>query len=133
MPNPHGYPDTPELDRMGAITDESQKLGEFLEWLQIKYTLCELRNDEYFPVSININQLLAEYFEIDLVKVEVERRLVLAHVTRKTTDKFGRRWEGFDVRELCPECGQPDNCGDCTHNKLDDDDVLEMGGQLAQE
>ena len=32
-------------------------------------------------------------------------------------DKFGRKWF-LPIRELCPICGQPDNCGDCNHKKL---------------
>lgn len=39
----------------------------------------------------------------------------------KTPDNYGRVWpEGY---ELCPVCSQPDNCGDCTHGRLSDDDV----------
>ncbi len=30
---PKGYPKTPELDKMIAITDQSQIIGEFLDWL----------------------------------------------------------------------------------------------------
>jgi len=26
------------------------------------------------------------------------------------------------VEELCPECGQPDNCGDCDHTPLTDEE-----------
>lgn len=43
-----------------------------------------------------------------------------------TPDSFGRVWpEGY---ELCATCGQPDNCGDCTHVKLGVDDVRALGG-----
>lgn len=31
---------------------------------------------------------------------------------------------------MCDECGQPDNCGDCTHGRLTDDEVLDLGGLL---
>jgi hypothetical protein len=28
-------------------------------------------------------------------------------------------WAGTEVNsELCPECGQPDNCGDCDHTPI---------------
>lgn len=30
---PAGYPDTPTLDRMSEVVDDSQTIGEFLEWL----------------------------------------------------------------------------------------------------
>ena len=37
-------------------------------------------------------------------------------------DKYGRKWP-FPENELCPECGQPDSCGDCNHKRLTDKDV----------
>jgi len=37
-------------------------------------------------------------------------------------DKYGRIWN-IPKEEACPECGQPDNCGDCNHTKLTDEDV----------
>jgi hypothetical protein len=33
--------------------------------------------------------------------------------------------------ELCPECGQPDNCGDCNHGPLTHDEVRELGGAFV--
>lgn len=37
-------------------------------------------------------------------------------------DRYGRRWP-YPENELCPECGQPDNVGDCNHERLGDEDV----------
>ena len=37
-------------------------------------------------------------------------------------DKFGRAWD-LPENELCPECGQPDSCGDCNHERLSDYEV----------
>lgn len=99
---------TPELDKMGLVQDKSQAIGEFLEWLQNTkgYTLAEYRHvnvdgediddDEYeesrrqyedrlFPVRRQIEQLLAEYFEIDLDKVEAEKRTILDALRRAST------------------------------------------------
>lgn len=45
------------------------------------------------------------------------------------TDKFGRKWN-IPEDERCPECGQPDSCGDCNHKKLTDEEVLQLGGIL---
>jgi hypothetical protein len=45
-------------------------------------------------------------------------------------DKYGRTWD-FPPYELCDVCGQPDSCGDCNHQPLADEEVLEIGGQLA--
>lgn len=82
------YPKTPELDKMKKVQDESQSLGAFLDWLQNerKIILCEYNNkDEHYPFPIykSIEQILAEYFKIDLKKCENERRAILAHIQKK--------------------------------------------------
>jgi hypothetical protein len=38
-------------------------------------------------------------------------------------DKFGREWN-LSAAELCPECGQPDSCGDCNHEPLSNADFM---------
>lgn len=45
-------------------------------------------------------------------------------------DRFGRRWPELDghPEERCPVCGQPDNCGDCNHEPLTDDEARSLGG-----
>lgn len=133
--------ETPELNKMKAIKDQSQAIGGFLEWLQGErgVVLAEYysrernedgelvyRNSEgeivkdwmpahiFMPVaqqailngrqedegiygpmikdrngetlltmSFQIEQLLAEYFEIDLVKVEKEKRALLEELRSK--------------------------------------------------
>lgn len=41
-------------------------------------------------------------------------------------DRYGRIWR-LPQAELCPECGQPDNCGDCNHEPLTDEQAAELG------
>lgn len=67
---------------MKAVQSKSQAIGEFLDLFcrEKGYSLCELVGDQYEPVSRSIETLLAEYFEIDLKKVEDERRAILAHI-----------------------------------------------------
>lgn len=48
-----------------------------------------------------------------------------AEVRTAMVDIYGRVWPGD--YELCPACGQPDNCGDCTHGRLSDEDALYLG------
>ncbi len=75
------YPSTPELDKMLAVKDKSQVIGEFLDWLQhdkkIALAHCEDGEDELYMVYDSIETLLAEYFGIDLKKIEEERRAIL--------------------------------------------------------
>jgi hypothetical protein len=74
---------TPECDKLLAVSDKSQTLADFLEWLRHdrrpSLVLCELDEprDEFYPSRLGIEQLLAEYFHIDLNKVEDERRALL--------------------------------------------------------
>lgn len=82
-------PATPELDKLVAVTAESQKLGEFLEWLEQDARLVLARvtdRDELVPASEDINMLLARYFGIDLMQVEQERRAILAYLRKEGED-----------------------------------------------
>jgi hypothetical protein len=81
--------DYPEHDKLAAVQDESQVIGEFIE--MAGYTLCEMRTftdvdsrgrryetqPRLAPVAKSIQQLLADYFEIDLNKIEAEKRAML--------------------------------------------------------
>ena len=83
-------PQTPMLDKMGSVKDDSQKLGAFLEWLQGRNVwLCMQNLDpwgeaDYCPIAQGIEEVLAEYFEIDLRAVEYERRALLEWHRRET-------------------------------------------------
>lgn len=93
--------DTPELDKMRSVKEHSQRIGAFLEWLSEKGVrflgenyckncgssdIGESRGDGYCRSCDSrnfgyrwstIEQCLADYFEIDLKKVEEERRSIL--------------------------------------------------------
>lgn len=60
--------DTTELDKMLAVRDKSQAIGDFLSWLNEKY-------DVALPRSIE--ELLADFFDIDLAQAERERAALL--------------------------------------------------------
>jgi hypothetical protein len=76
---------TPELDKMLAVKDKSQAIGEFLDWLKddqgivlAKWEHTSRRVDEVLvPNYTTINGWLAKYFEIDENKCEKERRALL--------------------------------------------------------
>lgn len=71
----------PEHEKLKEVQDQSQVIGEFLEWLNYerKYSLCEneIRYDSWLPVSENHQELLAQYFNINLDKLEQEKRQML--------------------------------------------------------
>ncbi len=112
---------TPELDKMSAVRNESQAIGEFVDWLGQQgmvihkwttgltnwFPCMELGCDEgtnislgtpcrrcggagghegeidnrYLPISTPTEELLAEFFKIDLKQVDVERRALLGALT----------------------------------------------------
>lgn len=77
---------TPTLDRMLSVKEESQKVGNFIEWLRAQgYELAQYgkergHRDTLFPVHTTTERLLAEYFEINLDEAERERCKILAGV-----------------------------------------------------
>ena len=101
---------TPELDRMLAVKEQSQAIGEFLDWLENHDSLKLCRrglvqddaavivnaltlkenipeDDElkegYVLNMTPIEKILAEYFNIDLAKIEQERRAILDSIRNK--------------------------------------------------
>lgn len=90
-----------ELEKLKAVRDKSQVCGEFLAWLLSKYELatyhvhvdecydeegdrvCERLRDELCRVQVGIEHTLAEYFEIDLQRVEKEKQALLETIRAK--------------------------------------------------
>jgi hypothetical protein len=80
-------PPCPECEKLAAVSEESNKIGDFLNWLFSKDLLIagyehsggrwETLVVRKYQGSNGINRLLAEYYEIDLDKVEKERRALL--------------------------------------------------------
>lgn len=61
----------PESEKFHKVAEQSQICGEFLDWLQFEKRV-------HLPNSIE--KLLAEFFEIDLKKLEAEKREILVEV-----------------------------------------------------
>jgi len=74
----------PECEKLHAVKDKSQLLGEFIDlFLPSKgITLCILHDENYYPANQSVEKLLAEFFKIDLGKVEKERRAMLAELRK---------------------------------------------------
>lgn len=74
---------TPTLDKMIAIQEQSQLCGEFLEWLQSKYAMFDKKQKRDSSVFIGngdyiyTEKVLADFFEIDLDEAEREREKIL--------------------------------------------------------
>jgi hypothetical protein len=97
----------PEHDKLRKISDESQSIGAFLEWLTgdrglviAKYhqhddgcgriprdsvnhpAECGYVDDQLEASRVGIQGLLAEYFEISLVEIEQENRRLLRQIRK---------------------------------------------------
>lgn len=85
--------ETPELDKMLKVKNESQAIGEFIESLREKgLYICREVDKEYGLTTVDdngddystyventtsIEELLADFFGIDLKKCEEERQAIL--------------------------------------------------------
>lgn len=76
----------PEHKKLMAISDKSQEIGQFLEWMSEEkhYQFGFLGDrdsgenpDRIYPTYLNIQEILAEYFEIDRDAIEREKRAML--------------------------------------------------------
>ena len=73
--------ESPECEKMVAVQERSRELSNFVDWLREKgYEICienESENRPYDRLRKSNEQLFADYFSIDLKKVEEERRALL--------------------------------------------------------
>jgi hypothetical protein len=70
----------PEHDKLTAVADQTQAIGEFIEWLGGKgvFLACFVAGHN-FPREVHgFRDLLAEWAGIDQDKLEAEKRQMLA-------------------------------------------------------
>ena len=79
-------PATPEIDKLNAEAARHRVVGEFIDWLsEAGFTVCETIEQKpgawgqnpYLPTRLTTEQMLAKFLEVDLNKVEDERRQYL--------------------------------------------------------
>ena len=86
----------PENTKKNRVAPDSQKIGDFLETMsQNGFTLCEYQEPaegsiwsegKYYPTNKPLIQLLADYFEIDLKKVDAEQRQILEDLRKRDAE-----------------------------------------------
>lgn len=77
--------DYPECEKIHAKREESTTIGNFLDWAEEKgYVFCVLdhKYDDYYPITKRIEELLADYFGIDLEKAEKERQQMIEEIRK---------------------------------------------------
>lgn len=83
----------PEHEKLQAVKDESQAIGAFLEWLsnvkEIRFAKWVKDKSEsgteyevFVQQNMEIEKWLAEYFEIDLNKLEQEKQAMLEEIRK---------------------------------------------------
>ena len=79
----------PQHDKLDELSGENNVVAEFLEWLKTKYTLAEwgeefdeetgdYDGDTLYPAYPRTEDLLAEYYDIDLEAFYAEKEVMLA-------------------------------------------------------
>lgn len=75
-----------EHGKLEKIKDESQVIGEFLEWLRSEkgWSICKpYKNTDLFePTIFSTEKLLAEYFGIDLDRLDDEKRTMIEELRK---------------------------------------------------
>lgn len=84
-----------ECEKMKEVQEDSQKIGEFLDWLQndkqvilsryyddVECEHCEESTEQLLSIRLGVEELLSEYYEIDLNKVEEERQHMLKQLNK---------------------------------------------------
>lgn len=83
----HTYPEHEKLEKIAKF---SQSIGAFIEggkYLLAEYVEIEgYREAQLLPVSRPLNEILAEYFDIDLDKIEEEKRQMLDCLRNASSD-----------------------------------------------
>lgn len=83
----------PECEKLSNISDQSQLIGNFLEWASgtQEFHMCIYsgHSEEYLPIGMATERLLAKFFKINLDKVEEERRQMLDEVRKSNATKNG--------------------------------------------
>jgi len=76
--------ETPELNKIKKVSEKSQEIGNFLDWLEsIGYYIAEYKKfddveeEQLVTIFLPREKILAKYFEIDLDKAEKERVKIL--------------------------------------------------------
>lgn len=69
----------PEHERQSLVAGKSQAIGEFLDWLNEQgYAVAEYdQMGNWHPLHRSIESWLAQYFDIDPVKIDREKRAML--------------------------------------------------------
>lgn len=93
QPLPDGYPAMPETERLVAAREQSAVISEFLWFLDDKgWAICrpDSSHGVWLETGFNREELLAEFFEIDLKVVSEERQRILEYIRKRREEEDGQ-------------------------------------------
>lgn len=67
----------PEHEKLHAVVDRSQAIGEFIEWIESQGFTITAANGGPRP---NMTTWLADFFGIDLDRIETEKRAMIGYM-----------------------------------------------------
>jgi hypothetical protein len=75
----------PEHEKLQALGGKNQTVGDFIEWLgQCGIVLAEFdKHDDLRSAHKSRDHLIAEFFELNLSKLEAEKRQMLDDIRAK--------------------------------------------------
>lgn len=75
--------ETPQCDRLSEVSEEMDTIRQFVDWLAeqgIHLGQSSLQSGRMYPTSVSIDVLLKQYYGIDDIALEQERRALLEKV-----------------------------------------------------
>ena len=101
--------DYPEHEKLKKVQERSQSIGEFIDWLsEKKLCVCEYIKDEivneegWFPANKSTEKLLAEFFNIDLGKIESEKQQMLEEMRASNLPQSIKELSTHEVEDEFP-------------------------------
>ena len=84
----------PQHEKIQSLNGANDHIGCFIDFLREEKNIVLTKYDEardgygwvakgYYPITESLEKLLAEYFEIDLVELENEKREMLREIREK--------------------------------------------------
>lgn len=74
--------DTPEHDKLRRLSRQTQLIGNFIDWLGDQgLIMCEPQGRHNVPIRKSRDEMIAEFFGVDLARFHAEKDAILESMT----------------------------------------------------